>query len=80
MQRIWTELHGKLAVNDWVQLVCLQLGSLNRQYIAQEIGESGILVLSLLGGTAQISISELSAMHITDFAKIYSVCLHALYR
>lgn len=55
-------------------LVCLmQLGTLNRQYVVQEIGKSGHITLSLLGGTCQMSMAELSTMQVPDFAKLWTV-------
>ena len=66
-------------------MICLQLGMLNRQYIAQEIGESGFITLSLLGGVGQMSMTDLGNMPVPDFAKLYTVslplltaCLHLL--
>ena len=56
----------------------MQLGMLNRQYIAQEIGESGFITLSLLGGVGQMSMTDLANMPVPNFAKLYTVSLPAL--
>lgn len=51
----------------------MQLGTLNRQYVAQDIGDSGYITLALLGGACQMSMTELSTMQVPDFAKLWTV-------
>lgn len=58
--------------------VSVQLGVLNRQYLEQEIGGSGYITLSLLGGACQMSMVELSKMRVPDFAKLWTVSLPSL--